>query len=110
MTGDWLIQIHSLQYRIQHESIPLSEEKQLLREIKQLEGTREKVMANAAMRAKIQDSLGQKEAIQDQVKVREFGNLLYVLKLISYCTRVHFYKYALIFLLYLSHCSLWELI
>ncbi|EOY13018.1 Proton pump interactor 1 isoform 3 [Theobroma cacao] len=60
--------IHSLQYRIQHESIPLSEEKQLLREIKQLEGTREKVIANAAMRAKIQDSLGQKEAIQDQVK------------------------------------------
>lgn len=61
--------IHSLKYRIQHESIPLSEEKQILREIKQLEGTREKVMANAAMRAKIQDSLGQKEAIQDQVKL-----------------------------------------
>lgn len=61
--------IYSLQYRIQHESIPLSEEKQLLREIKQLEGTREKVIANAAMRAKIQESLGQKEAIQDQVKL-----------------------------------------
>ncbi|XP_022753265.1 proton pump-interactor 1-like [Durio zibethinus] len=61
--------IRSLQYRIQHESIPLTEEKQLLREIKQLEGTREKVIANAAMRAKIQDSLGQKEAIQDQVKL-----------------------------------------
>lgn len=61
--------IRSLQYRIQHESIPLSEEKQLLRDIKQLEGTREKVMANVAMRAKIQDSLGQKEAIQDQVKL-----------------------------------------
>ncbi|GLT64044.1 hypothetical protein SLA2020_365610 [Shorea laevis] len=61
--------IHSLQYRIQHESIPLTEEKQIIREIKQLEGTREKVIANAAMRAKIQDSLGQKEAIQDQVKL-----------------------------------------
>ncbi|KAB1216606.1 Proton pump-interactor 1 [Morella rubra] len=61
--------IHSLQYRIQHESIPLSEEKQLLRDIKQLEGTREKVIANAAMRAKIQDSLGQRDAIQDQVKL-----------------------------------------
>ncbi|KAK9004924.1 hypothetical protein V6N11_042374 [Hibiscus sabdariffa] len=64
--------IHCLQYRIQHESIPLVEEKQLLREIKRLEGTREMVMANAAMRAKIQDSMGQKEAIQDQVKVRNF--------------------------------------
>lgn len=61
--------IHSLQYRIQHESIPLSEEKQILREIKQLEGTREKVVANAAMRAKLQESMVQKEALQDQVKL-----------------------------------------
>ncbi|WCJ32180.1 proton pump interactor 1 [Euphorbia peplus] len=61
--------IYCLQYRIQHESIPLTEEKQILREIKQLEGTREKVIANAAMRTKIQDSLGQKDAIQDQVKL-----------------------------------------
>lgn len=64
------MQIHSLQYRIQHESIPLSEEKQILREIKQLESTREKVVANAAMRAKIQESMVQKEVLQDQVKVR----------------------------------------
>lgn len=63
-------QIYSLQYRIQHESIPLSEEKQILREIKQLEGTREKVIANAAIRTKLQDTIGQKDAIQDQVKVR----------------------------------------
>ncbi|XP_042066684.1 proton pump-interactor 1-like [Salvia splendens] len=60
--------IKSLQYRIQHESIPLSEEKQILREIKLLEGTREKVIAYASERARIQDSLGQKEDIQDQVK------------------------------------------
>ncbi|KAG5046950.1 hypothetical protein JHK86_016356 [Glycine max] len=61
--------INSLHYRIQHESIPFAEEKQILREIKQLEGTREKVIANASMRAKVQDSMGQKEAIQDQVKL-----------------------------------------
>lgn len=61
--------IKSLQYRIQHESIPLSEEKQIIREIKQLEGTRDKVIAKAAVRAKIEDSLGEKEAIQDQVKL-----------------------------------------
>lgn len=67
---DVLKQIASLHYRMQHESIPLVEEKQLLREIKLLEGTREKVIANAAMKAKILDSLGQKEALQDQVKVR----------------------------------------
>ncbi|XP_012084968.1 proton pump-interactor 1 [Jatropha curcas] len=61
--------INGLRYCIEHESIPLTEEKKILREIKQLEGTRDKVIANAAMRAKIQDSLGQKEAIQDQVKL-----------------------------------------
>ena len=61
--------IYSLQYRIQHESIPLTEEKQILREIKQLEGTREKVIANAAMRTKLQDTMGKKDAIQDQVKL-----------------------------------------
>ncbi|CAI9773500.1 unnamed protein product [Fraxinus pennsylvanica] len=59
--------IKSLQYHIQHESIPLNEEKQILREIKVLEGTRGKVIANAAEMAKIQDSLGEKEVIQDQL-------------------------------------------
>ncbi|KAI9079216.1 hypothetical protein K1719_038821 [Acacia pycnantha] len=38
--------IYGLKYCIQHESIPSSEEKLLLKEIKQLEGTREKVIAN----------------------------------------------------------------
>lgn len=56
--------IHSLNYRIQHESNTLAEEKQLLREIKQLEGSRDRVVANAAKKAKIQD-----ENIQDQVKI-----------------------------------------
>ena len=50
----------------------MTEEKQILREIKQLESTREKVVANDAMRAKIQDSMVQKEVLQDQVKVRDF--------------------------------------
>ncbi|XP_038689114.1 proton pump-interactor 1-like [Tripterygium wilfordii] len=61
--------IYSLNYRMQHESIPLAEEKQILREIKQLEGTREKVNANAATRTKIQDEMGQKQAIHDQYKL-----------------------------------------
>lgn len=61
--------IKSLQYRIQHESINLNEEKQIIREIKQLEGTRDKVIANAAIRAEIQKSVGEKDSIQDQVKL-----------------------------------------
>ncbi|KAL9232436.1 hypothetical protein vseg_007549 [Gypsophila vaccaria] len=61
--------IRSMEYRIQHESVTLKEEKQILREIKEFEATRTKVIANAAMRAKVQESMGQKEAIQDQVKL-----------------------------------------
>ncbi|XP_068639676.1 proton pump-interactor 1-like [Aristolochia californica] len=61
--------IQSLHYRMQHESNTLVKEKQLLKEIKQLEGTREKVIANASMKAKLQDSFGQKEDIQDQLKL-----------------------------------------
>lgn len=60
--------IKRLEYRIQHESNSLSEEKQIIREIKQFEGTREKVIANAVVTAKIKDSMGGKESIQDQVK------------------------------------------
>ncbi|CAI0409229.1 unnamed protein product [Linum tenue] len=60
--------IRRLQYYIQHESIPLSEEKQVLREIAQLKGQRPNIIANVAMRAKIQESMGQKDDIQDQVK------------------------------------------
>ncbi|KAJ8527735.1 hypothetical protein K7X08_015186 [Anisodus acutangulus] len=66
--------IKSLQYRIQHESIPLTEEKQILREIKRLEGTRGEVREHMAMRAQIQDSMGEKETIQKQVKLIS-GNL-----------------------------------
>ncbi|XP_057531213.1 proton pump-interactor 1-like isoform X2 [Amaranthus tricolor] len=61
--------IRSLEYQIQHESMSLKEEKQILREIKEWEATRPKVIANSAERAKIQEALGQKEAILDQVKL-----------------------------------------
>ncbi|KAK4342067.1 hypothetical protein RND71_037883 [Anisodus tanguticus] len=65
--------IKSLQYRIQHESIPLNEEKQILREIKQLEGTREEVKKVAAARAQIHETMGEKESIQNQVKLMNVG-------------------------------------
>ncbi|KAI3844439.1 hypothetical protein MKX03_037764 [Papaver bracteatum] len=61
--------IRKLNYQIQHESNTLAEEKKILKEIKVLEGSRDKVIANAVMTAKIQDSLGPKDAIQDQVKL-----------------------------------------
>ncbi|KAJ0250947.1 Proton pump-interactor 1 [Hirschfeldia incana] len=60
--------IYSYEYRIQHESIPLTEEKKILKEIRLLEGTRAKVIANEATRAKIKEAMGHKDDIQGQVK------------------------------------------
>lgn len=87
------MKIYSYQYRIQHESIPLTEEKQLLKEIRLLEGTRDKVIANEAMRAKIKESMGQKDDIQGQVKVRE--SVVRVLWLLAVLVLWEFVSYAL---------------
>ncbi|GJR78476.1 proton pump-interactor 1-like protein [Tanacetum coccineum] len=50
-------------------SITLNEEKQIIREIKKFDGTRDKVIVNAAMRAEVQKSVGEKDVIQDQVRL-----------------------------------------
>ena len=62
-------QIAELEYRMQHESIPLKEEKQLMRDIKQLESTRSQVCANSILQQELIKNLGPKEDIQDQYKV-----------------------------------------
>ncbi|CAN6166702.1 unnamed protein product [Urochloa humidicola] len=61
--------IKMLNERLVHESHTLAEEKRLVKEIKDLEKTRSKVVSNAANRAKLQDTVVEKEAIQDQVKI-----------------------------------------
>ncbi|KAH9330154.1 hypothetical protein KI387_002262, partial [Taxus chinensis] len=61
--------IQSLQFRIEHDNNTLPEEKQMIREIKQLESTREKVIAHEAVQVKLQDSMGEKELIQDRFKL-----------------------------------------
>lgn len=74
-----LEQIKGLQYIIQHESIPLSEEKKILKEIKQLENTRGEVIANAVVRAKIQDSVVHinEDALEVQYKVSRLLTFVY---------------------------------
>ncbi|XP_051186894.1 proton pump-interactor BIP103 [Lolium perenne] len=62
-------EIKRLEHRIAHESIPFDEEKRLIKEIKNLEKTRPKVSSNAAKRAKLQDTVVERDAIQDQVKI-----------------------------------------
>ncbi|KAM1256669.1 hypothetical protein ACFX2G_031355 [Malus domestica] len=67
--------IQGLQYYIQHESIPLSEEKKILKEMKALENTRGQVIAREAELAKLLP----KEALKDQVKLMD-GDLKEVKK------------------------------
>lgn len=51
-----------------HESMSLDEEKRLMKEMKQLEGTRARVIAHEASRAKF-DNDTEKDVIQGKVKV-----------------------------------------
>ncbi|XP_052167505.1 proton pump-interactor BIP103 [Oryza glaberrima] len=61
--------IKRLNDRISHESIPLDEEKRLIKQIRELEKTRPKVISTSANRAQIQDTVVERDAIQDQVKI-----------------------------------------
>lgn len=61
--------IARLQHRIQHESIALKEEKQLIREIKQLEAQRSQVCANDAEQAHLMESYGTREEIQEHLDI-----------------------------------------
>ena len=54
--------------RIVHESISLAEEKRLVKEIKDLEKTRSKVISNAANRAKMQDTVLRKRPYRTRSK------------------------------------------
>ncbi|KAJ7564705.1 hypothetical protein O6H91_02G029200 [Diphasiastrum complanatum] len=60
--------IASMENRMAHNSIPLQEEKQLIREIRQLNASREQVRANAPVHAEVQETLGQKDDIQARLK------------------------------------------
>ena len=66
-------QIASIDYKLQHESLSLKEEKQLLREMQLLEASRPKVKEMEALSATVAVSLGQKDAIQERLKVRREG-------------------------------------
>lgn len=91
-----------MEYRIQHESINLTEEKKIIREIKQLENTRDKVIANAAVRAEIQKSVGEKDSLQDQVKVRTLLPTAYIRCIISYYHYCHQGSYVKVILILIS--------
>lgn len=60
--------IASFEWRIQHESIPLKEEKQLIRDIKALETSRESVRQAAARNVQVQEAVGSREDLEEALR------------------------------------------
>ncbi|CAI5469333.1 unnamed protein product [Closterium sp. Yama58-4] len=60
--------IAATEHRMQHESISLKEEKQLMKELKELEASRPKVKEMEALTASFQESQGQRDSIQERLK------------------------------------------
>ncbi|XXG46344.1 hypothetical protein AAC387_Pa02g1210 [Persea americana] len=61
--------IHNMEHKIEHETMPLPEEKQLIREIKQLKHAREQLCANSGTQAEIQEAFDQKDSIEGRFKL-----------------------------------------
>ncbi|RWR72765.1 microtubule-associated protein futsch isoform X1 [Cinnamomum micranthum f. kanehirae] len=61
--------IHNMEHKIEHETMPLTEEKQLIREIKQLKHAREQLCANSGTQAEIQEAFDQKDSIEGRFKL-----------------------------------------
>ncbi|KAG2697990.1 hypothetical protein I3760_07G129900 [Carya illinoinensis] len=61
--------IRNMEHAIQHETLPLSEEKQLIREIKQLKQLREKLSSDMGRQDNVQSALVQKDEIEARLKL-----------------------------------------
>ncbi|GLU00136.1 hypothetical protein SLE2022_175280 [Rubroshorea leprosula] len=60
--------IRNMEHSIQHETLPLKEEKQLIREIKQLKQTRENLSSNMGRQDGVQQTSEQKDQIEGRLK------------------------------------------
>ncbi|XP_062105326.1 uncharacterized protein LOC133816979 [Humulus lupulus] len=67
--GDIDGRIRSMEHMIEHETLPLKEEKQYIREIKQLKQHREQLSSSMGTKDEIQQTLDQKDKIEDRLKV-----------------------------------------
>jgi hypothetical protein len=65
-----------MEHMIQHETLPLKEEKQLIRQIKQLKQSRGELSTIIAKQDQSQ-SLDDNESIEEQTKVIELGCFLF---------------------------------
>lgn len=70
-----LKQIRNMEHAIQHETLPLKEEKQLIREIKQLKQLREQLSSSMGKQDDVQEAIDQKDQIEERLKV--LGRLIF---------------------------------
>ncbi|CAA2995479.1 Hypothetical predicted protein [Olea europaea subsp. europaea] len=61
--------IHNMEHVMQHETLPLKEEKQFIREIKQLKQLREQLSSNMGSQDEIQQALDQRQEVEERLKV-----------------------------------------
>ncbi|KZV37046.1 hypothetical protein F511_11992 [Dorcoceras hygrometricum] len=69
--------IKAIEHMIQHETLPLKEEKQLINEIKQLKHLREQLSSSNCSQNEIEQALEQREQAEERLKIlrKELGNL-----------------------------------
>lgn len=58
-----------MEHAIEHETLPLKEEKQLIRDIKQMRNVREQLSSNMGKPEELQQALDQKSKVEEQLKV-----------------------------------------
>lgn len=58
-----------MEHMIQHETLPLKEEKQLIREIKQLKQLREQLSSNMGSQDEIKQAIEQRGEVEERLKV-----------------------------------------
>lgn len=58
-----------MEHRIAHETLPLKEEKQIIREIKQLKQRREQIFSSIGEHDEVQLAFDQKDQIEEKMKV-----------------------------------------
>ncbi|CAK9160862.1 unnamed protein product [Ilex paraguariensis] len=61
--------INNVEHMIEHETLPLKEEKQFIREIKQLKHLRGQLSSNMGCRDEVQQALQQKDQVEERLKI-----------------------------------------
>lgn len=66
----YLVQIHNMQHVMQHETINLKDEKQFIREIRQLRSLRDQLAVNMGTPEEIRKLIDDKEKNEERMRVR----------------------------------------